>query len=389
MSYKLGKYNFINIPRHLNYNDYEDSLQAVVQSIKDDNNVKSIYCLGAEWEPGISDMDIVVVYKDIVNFKPSPSPWSLDDRTRFIFTHRYFSYTYDVFLDYYYIFPEETSNLKLVWGDEIILSAPDDGTRLEVVISFLFDIFINKILLIPYLVRENIDISVRRVMGELYSLKYTFYLLDKYCNIKDDRYDNFIKFITHLRENWFNFDLSDNLNELVRLHQDAIGIIFDSFIKFSDFLNKYLYYNYNVEGIEDFLFVTKKVTVKPLTNINNDLFLNFLYNKSIRFYFHRYKVENYYLVIPNSLNLLFYWYSSADVDFSRIFRSYLIGGGNVSVKIPDGICKRIEIMDKLMKNSIYTHGHFKIPFDFGLIINQSIKNKVLLNLLKYMRRYVK
>jgi len=52
-----------NLPQKLSRTDYQDVVKLAVKDLVGNKDIASIYLMGKNWQPGISDMDIIVVYK--------------------------------------------------------------------------------------------------------------------------------------------------------------------------------------------------------------------------------------------------------------------------------------------------------------------------------------
>src|SRR3989344_4428956 len=107
---------YLNLPKFLKKEDYEECCRLVVDDATTNPTVRAVYLMGGEWCPGISDLDIVVVYKDNITPISMKSPWSLSEKAKFIFTHRYLSFNEKDAGDFYYLYPEETTNLRPLYG---------------------------------------------------------------------------------------------------------------------------------------------------------------------------------------------------------------------------------------------------------------------------------
>lgn len=77
---------FINYPHFVPLSDYEDAVDAVVKRIINQPGVLSIYQIGNINTPGISDIDILVVFEDGIDCYLNPLK-EISRSERYLFTH--------------------------------------------------------------------------------------------------------------------------------------------------------------------------------------------------------------------------------------------------------------------------------------------------------------
>ncbi len=90
--------NFIDHPIKISMNEYKRAIQSKVESLSNINEITSIYQLGNIKNPGISDIDLLVIFKD--NFLFTSNPLNNSSRIEnYIFTHNLFGLSDKYFND--------------------------------------------------------------------------------------------------------------------------------------------------------------------------------------------------------------------------------------------------------------------------------------------------
>lgn len=84
-----GNYRFVEHPVHAPRPVYERSIAQVMARLEGVAGVQSVYQIGSVSTPGISDVDLVVVFDDGIDFLADPLD-DLDGQEAYLFTHRLF-----------------------------------------------------------------------------------------------------------------------------------------------------------------------------------------------------------------------------------------------------------------------------------------------------------
>lgn len=384
-STKFKKCNLYNFPQRLNKADYQNCCKLVVECARNNPTVASLYLMGGEWLPGISDLDIVVVYKSNTKPQPLKGPWGLSNRADFIFTHSYLSFDEKDFAGFYYLYPKETSNLKLIWGKDIIISNPhDELSELDnkLLFSFiLFSVLVNKLLLFPRYYQER-ELSVRRIIGELYSLIYTFYILEK---ITDEKIGKDFSFrIKNLRNKWFADDLNKNINELFSLLGIGIDLILRTTIILDESLGAL-----SLPQNKNIVFENKKYFISFIEDWRGQAFLDEFKGGSIDVNLPvvRKRIENYKLVLPSSFSYFFTTYASMAGDFSYNIKNSLSGTFSDTSIFSKGAILHTKAMNSIFHSSRSVDGLYKVPFSYGfpLFKGRVIRQKAAAAIVRLIR----
>ena len=376
-----------NLPQCLAIEDYRQCCDMVVNEAKNNDTVVAVYLMGGEWCLGVSDLDIIMVYKDKSIVKPVRSIWGLSGKADFILMHRHLSFFEKDFKDIYYIYPKKTTNLRLLWGRDVDPKDPIEKLSTEGIKSLgafiLFNILINKLLLFPEMQKK--DLNVRKTIGELYSLRYTF---DIIRTISDKTIGNvFTAKIQEFRNQWFNVSIENNLIQLSQLLAEGIDLVLESV----NILDEYLVANgFKFEDSDNAMFLNKKFHITFDNKWGKDNFLDNFHKRMIskNISLTSKKIKNYSLLLPSSFIYFFWAYAMGEGEFSKSIKSHFHARLSAKISTPEIVNNHIEAMNKSFDSSVSTNGSFKTPFSFGFSLSKKNKTKVWLfeKLLHIMRR---
>ena len=362
----LNNYYFYNFPLPLKEKDYWEVCDLVVKSLKDNPNIKSIYLAGGKWVPGISDLDILIVYhQKIKNRVNILSPWNLSKNARYIFCHNYGSYNEKSFRNIFYIIPP--TSLKLLWGKTIPVHNPKNELSREnyqfLNAILIFDILINKLLFFPSHLKSS-KINVRALIGKIYSLKYTLEML-RYVGSYTIETD-FPERISKLRKIWFNRSRKENLSELLSLYRESNDIVLEIVSKLSAFAQ-----NQNLP-MRNIIFKNRKYYIVFKSNWTKERFLNnffqgYIYIKKP---FSNRIIENFKLVLPLPLSYFLMAYANYQGPLSTWIKKSITNFQKIVVPINRGIQKHIQTTNDFVQSSIDHNGLFKIPFPYGYLVKK-------------------
>lgn len=374
----MDKHDFYNLPKKLDADAYSAALDLLLKTAGANDGVVAVYLMGGKAQMGISDLDPVIVYKNGVPFNPIPYPLSAE--SKFIFTHRWLSFDEDSFKYFYYIFPRETADLRIIWGKEVEINDPKrelPASDYKFLMAFiLFDTLINKLLLFPrYRLYKNLD--VRRTIGELYSLNYTFHLIKEISGsiIGHD----FSLEIAKLREKWFVKTNEENYQRLKILLEKGIDLtleivgILDGFLRNS---------NLEIKGLPTFLNSRFKIIFSD--NWNKNGFLDDFSRNYVKFHlpFVNKNIENFSLALPPSLSYFLVAYMQGEGDFSRRI-GYLLKGASQTPVDSEGVKKHVVATNKIFTASC-KYG-FKMPFSYGIGAGSNLKGWITNAVLRLVR----
>ena len=112
-------YNFFNLPRECSIEDYKEAIDKIVGKYSKANGLVSIYSWGDVSAPGISDIDIVLVFGKNAEKLPflSRSFYFLDSETRYLVRHPFVFTGEDSFKNARYVYPD--TGFRLLFGKNI------------------------------------------------------------------------------------------------------------------------------------------------------------------------------------------------------------------------------------------------------------------------------
>lgn len=388
----LSDYQFYNLPKYFLESDYLELCDLAVAELKKDPNILAVYLEGAKWVTGISDLDILVVYK---NQTRGPyllrGPWELSEKAKYIFIHNYGIYDESSFCDLYYLIPDITGQERprLLWGKNIPIRnpqaelSPENYRYLNSIV--IFDLLVNKLLLYAnYIVSKKIN--VRRLLAELYSLIYTLKMAEV-IGITENTSD-FSARIDHLKKNWFNSDSANNFEELLSLLEIGIDIV----LKITEGLDKFTTER-SLPKNKNLIFKNRNFYVIFDEKWDRGKFLNGFKEGllAIKNPLSGKVLENYKLILPAGLSYFLMAYAGFDGTFSQWFREKLVGRKERdNVLVPEGMMKHIAETNDFIQASIDNGGLFKIPFSYGFMVDrQTIISKIGEKIFIFLRKIKK
>lgn len=347
--------NNYNLPARLERSDYEKCVDLVKKEAFKNPTISSVYLMGGEWCPGISDLDIVAFYKDGLIPQPLSSPWSLSEKARFIFTHRYLSFNQSSARYFYFLYPSETANLHNLIGKEQEFLAIPNSNRQWGLAFILFDILVNKLLLFRKFKKS--PKNIRQLLGSLYSLTYTTWMVREISGVAID--DGFEDRIKKLRQNWFALDEGLAEQELMSLLDDGVILISRAVIELDRFVTCKI-----SENIHPRKLVNEKFAIKFTARWSHQKFIK-EFDKSLIWDSRIFgkKIESFRLLLPLSFSIFLQAYAQGEGRFSRIIHQHL-GGFPEGEKITslDGHVKAVNLA---FESSLASEGLFKIPYAYG------------------------
>ena len=222
------------MPEEYSIADYKESTNRIIEIYSKINGLVSIYNWGDPSIPGISDIDIVLVFKnntdDPLNLL-NRSFYFLNNKTRYLVRHPFIFIDVGSFKKARYIYPN--TNFKLLHGKSVKIDklSPDDEYYSK--IALLNDIIIR------HYPRDFIEqfadknINVRDTLLRLNSLKYSIKILESLTKEKNTEWNSKLRLIENLRKKWFN---AKDFDMLVLLNEDAFHITMGIIEKFRIFL---------------------------------------------------------------------------------------------------------------------------------------------------------
>lgn len=246
------------------HEDYNNAINLYIGHISKLPFVKSVYQIGSVKDPGISDLDLIVVVDEYYD--------PLKIGLLSIFRNNIHSQSKNIFIHDIYLYDQHTfrkilysnycDNIKLLYGIEQQLDIPD---RLELNIlsvQIIFDFVASRLAQFNQFLASG-RISLRSILVRVSSIKHSYSLLSR-LGINDSEIQDFICNVEKMRKEHERF--SDN---------DILETFLDSFYFFSRivhlaskyFIEKYLKFHTDIDASNslkfDSLFTIKFVKDAP------------------------------------------------------------------------------------------------------------------------------
>ena len=218
----------IDHPRQFSALDYSNALENMVNFLRRQSGVVSIFQVGSVSNPGISDIDILVLFEDNISCNVNPLD-SLSSQERYMFIHSLFGLPRKYFYDaqHYSIFHD----CQLLWGEDHQWRTYNptnkdyDILKQQIALEFFIKMFISMSVQYTY--------GITKVRGLALHTKAILYDLE-FLNVKSgELYDLVHKMITW-RNDWFKHPPSKS--DLQSWIEDFYAI-FTEFLK--DILKKF------------------------------------------------------------------------------------------------------------------------------------------------------
>ena len=240
----------IDIP--IKYNDvhYRDAINKQVKYFSKIKNVKNVYQIGGVSTPGISDIDLILVFKDGSSFNKNPRIIN-NEIANYLFTHNLYGVQECDFRDSlkYTFF----HNHKLLHGNELQLN--NDLThqdqkilKTQIAIEFLIKMYINLTVQKSYKI-----IKLRSLFLHVKALIYDFEFLD----INPEPLKTLVYQGINYRNSWFDGNVTPN---------DIKQWFNTFFIEFESFLNTLLK-DYNFYSSENNFKVGPNITIRDFDKV--------------------------------------------------------------------------------------------------------------------------
>lgn len=209
-------YKFIDIPKYYDMDVYGFYINKYIEEVKKINGVLSIYQIGGIKNPGISDIDLVVVVNEIFNYFDFPklsvkNVFKNDPIALYLFTHDVAIMDKDSFLNVNYI--AYFTNLKYLYGEKLTQVKLQEEEEKVVSFAILVDYTISR--LHQFQTTNKSFFSIRNNIIRTSSIKHSIALGRRIgINYDFQQIENKMEII---RNNWFENEdkglIVDLLNE--------------------------------------------------------------------------------------------------------------------------------------------------------------------------------
>jgi len=224
---------FMDYPKYVTPDAYEIAIQNVLREIVKHSNPLAIYQIGGVSNPGISDIDLVVVFEDGDNYKGKPLK-GCNDIERYLFVHALFGVTRNqyVLARVYSFF----HNYQLVSGKDIPvpdfmdLSSQDiDILKRQIALEFLLRFYISSTVEVTYRM-----FKVRSFLLQAKAIRYDM----EFLGVEAGTFGVYIDELVEMRNNWFSGKVPRTISEkwVISFYKEMKRFVEKAFSQFTFFL---------------------------------------------------------------------------------------------------------------------------------------------------------
>lgn len=364
---KLTSHDFIffNLPQKKEREDYEQECNLLVENIKNNKDIKAVYLAGGNWVPGISDLDILIVYAE----NPSaqlvvPDIRVLSKNSKYLFLHNYGTFDESNYKNIFYLTPE-FGNFKLIYGrDYPVINPQQELSSLDyrfLISVLVFDILINKFLWFLPKIMVTRRVDVRQTIGMINSLIYTLEMTETVIGKKI--ITDFPVAIKDLRLNWFNQPEKENLEKLFFLIKKSLDLVLELMVQLNSFVVEQ-----KLGQNKRLIFQNRRYYIVFTENWSKEKFWSEFIDKYISFKkpFLKRKIENIKLVLPAALSYFFLAYADYEGPISDWIKNNLKKYEKNNIIKPLGLEKHIVQTNNFVRRSLATNGLLRIAYPYGL-----------------------
>ncbi|UCE75379.1 MAG: hypothetical protein JSV56_06680 [Methanomassiliicoccales archaeon] len=264
MDVKVGQtmsnenWRFYDPPKKLDMKSYKSSIDEFISMASKINNLKAIYRAGSISVPGISDIDLFVVFENNAQKVNTINLKNLSPATQQVVGHDIGYLRKEIFEKFdLFLFVHEP--LEFLYGVKIEyqnINKIEDKSLIKSIM--IFEWLIHKTLHLQRYQYEK-KIPVRILLNKLWSFIYTLRLMEEVTSNKFG--EDYIKDISGLRTNWFNLKDSMRNDDLIRLLDSAVDLSYLTVQNLANIINgnpKWLE-DHNINGIKSDKFMTNNL----------------------------------------------------------------------------------------------------------------------------------
>ncbi|MEQ8910215.1 MAG: hypothetical protein RIC95_13540 [Vicingaceae bacterium] len=187
---------YLSVPRYLEPKAYENSVERMLELLTREEAIKAIYRMGNVNHPGISDLDLIVVFENEAECLLDPTQ-HYTETDRYIFTHSLAGASESFFQRTNpYTFWD---NLNCIWGNEVKDLVEVDASQIiqikrQTALEFLFKNYIEISIQRAYGV-----IKLRSILQEIKAIRYDLAFL----NITEGPLFDAVQEFLEMLDNWF------------------------------------------------------------------------------------------------------------------------------------------------------------------------------------------
>lgn len=213
---KIENLKFDDFPRNISLQKYEQSKQEFIRYFQSHRAISSIYEIGGINNPGISDIDLILVFKEDGNLTNDDYNF-LNKLDNYIFVHPPFVIHKDLFpyLDYLFY----ASNIRKLVGEDHTFLKPTSNKELKQLLWIIStEAALSRLRDIVYQITWRNNISIRKMLLKLNSIRHNVNLYLNLIKKADEKgisryWEGFIEQITALRKSWFLYHKDEQIKK--------------------------------------------------------------------------------------------------------------------------------------------------------------------------------
>ena len=220
----ISQHSFEGYPEKPNLSNYLRTREFITQRVAEHEDIIALYEYGTVRAPGLSDLDFIAILRDKVRDA---------DLSELIFLKEFPEYATNT-LDGSILRTMSTNQfericllgdiqVKLIWGKPISFIPLANRAKFLVKLADIMDWIPERTLMLGVYLRQK-HIPVKRVVGCLYSIRYSIKRILDVIGTIDNRTNSFVEKVGLLRENWFLTDRITNMTEVISLLQEGIQV---------------------------------------------------------------------------------------------------------------------------------------------------------------------
>ena len=245
----------VNRTRKASRNDYDAALTRYLDSIPL-NNLRAIYRVGSIGAPGLSDIDIILIFKDDRrDFAARYSIDRLNEFDRYLFSHEAILVDESTFRNLPYWFP--FFQLHHIFGEELpVANRTGDFSQFSMIllINYLLTKIPYELMLYSFL---RWRLHERILLAMLNSLRHSLALWELMGNCPSPHARDFAVSFSSFREAWFSLSSADRTRQLIEYVVKAINLSLELIASVSIAIQDRWYSEYDSAGVSEWVLKTR------------------------------------------------------------------------------------------------------------------------------------
>jgi hypothetical protein len=191
---------FHSYPEYINIQDYQKNIEAYSAHLKNIDEVLGLFSMGNIRVPGLSDIDLIVVVKNLVSHTGTLSPFDLNLDRR-LFVHEVFVLNLNLTNHFNYIFYPTNIKPIFVKSGIRITFPPLHSISKELKIIYLIELGKMRLEQLCAISRSQ-QCNVRKLITRVSSIIHSLNIADELSIKVPDDVHTYKDRILHLRDNW-------------------------------------------------------------------------------------------------------------------------------------------------------------------------------------------